>query len=107
VTASIVMQFLDQQEQQRFWGALSTTGPASDVAGFPIVFTCFSRSSVNANVPYKTELHLPNCKITSAPTPGRTGGVLQQTLTIAAYQSAPQANDDLQIVVTNAASAVT
>ena len=50
------------------------------------------------------QIVLPNVKFTTATKPGRAGGVITQNISFQAHQSAPNANDDAKLIITNASA---
>lgn len=106
VSGDAMMQFENEDMQQYFWGAKASTSPQSTVQ--PISFSFFwqGQDYINAAVRYGITFTMPACIITSNPTPGRAGGLLQQNVKFEAYQSVPGAMDDLSVILTNANSAI-
>jgi len=102
VSGDAMMQFENEDMQEYFWGAKASTSPQSTVQ--PISFSFFwqGQDYINAAVRYGITFTMPACIITSNPTPGRAGGLLQQNVKFEAYQSVPGASDDLSVKLTNA-----
>ncbi|MBD5603537.1 MAG: hypothetical protein IAI48_00350 [Candidatus Eremiobacteraeota bacterium] len=105
VTGQLTLQFSNNQYQKLFWGNATATGPQSSVTGCSLSIGVKSPTYVNGVVQYGMTIQIPNATITSAPTAGRSGSQLQQTVSFTAYQSVPGANDDAKCVITTASSA--
>jgi len=104
VTGSMTIQFANDQYQQLFWGNVGATGPQSNVLPFSLSFVVYSPAYVNGVVRYGMKITMPRVRLSTAPTAGRAGGVLQQTVNFTSAQSAPNANDDIALVVTSASA---
>jgi hypothetical protein len=104
VSGSFVVQFSNNQYQKLFWGAAGATGPLSTVASCSLQFQIFSPSWINGVNRYGITILLANATLTSVPTAGRSGSPIQQTVNFQAYQSAPGADDDINITVVNNSS---
>jgi Phage tail tube protein len=106
VTASLELSFQNNSAYQDFLGAAGATSPQSAISGVSLVLTAMSQSYADPalKVPYSISFNLPNLFITGDPVPGKTSGVIVQTLAFDGAET-PGGNNDLSINVTTASSA--
>jgi len=104
VTGTMTLQFTSSVMRQLFWGNIGATGPQGEVIPCSLVFNMLSPSYINGVVRYGMKITLPSVQFTTDTVPGRAGGVLTENVSFMCSQSTPGANDDCQIVVSNASS---
>lgn len=102
VSGDLMIAFETETMQQKFWGAVGSTGPQSYILpiGLNVLFS--SEESVNTGVAYAMRLVLPQCMITEASIPIRASSYLTQSVKFQAYESINGAGDDIGITLTNA-----
>lgn len=102
-TGSIELSFQDNTAYQDFLGASGATSPQAAIAGVSLLLTATSQSYADpaTKLQYQIAFNLPNLFITGDPVPGKTSGVLVQTLSFDAAET-PGGNNDLTVNLINA-----
>lgn len=104
VMGSIMIAFETTTMQQKFWGAIGSTGPQSYILPIGLNFFFSSEEFANTAVPYTLRFVLPQCMITEAAVPIKAADYLKQTIKFEAYESINSAGDDCAATLTNTAS---
>ncbi|HEY8310244.1 MAG TPA: phage tail tube protein [Gemmatimonadaceae bacterium] len=95
VSGTLVLDFATQTLMNDFL-AVSANGNKTLVS-LTIPLSCSDYADATLGIPYAFTLYIPKCFLSVYNQPGKTSGVLQQTVTFEAGESAPSANDALTI----------
>jgi hypothetical protein len=106
VSGGMTLAFETATLYQKFWGKRTATGPQSLVLPVSLAFVLQSDDYVNTAVPYALQVIMATCMLSADDVAIKSADYLKQAVKFECYESINGAADDVKLILTNAASAV-